>query len=199
MLTAALPAALLLVGTARADVPDPDQSIVPNVVYSPSSSFPYTVTVNSSTGALEGAVVSLVFSPAADALVCWCEGQDHPQISAVTDNLGQATFLIGGGGCVDPARLGGVVVEVFAEGVKLAEVGAVSPDAADDNGILPTSGWNPGGTCEAGLTDAVFHTVPFASGAFEFCSDMNSDGNVGLDDVVLATPDLAQGSACTAQ
>jgi hypothetical protein len=187
---------LAFASPAFSNVPDPDFSIVPNIVYTGDATYPYTVTINSSTQPLEDVMVTIIFSPAADGLACWCSGQTHPSISAITDEFGEATFFIGGGGCLDPTRLGGLVAEVFADGFKMAEPGAVSPDAVDDSGLLPTSGWNPGGTCSSGLTDAVFHTPPLSTGIYEFCSDINSDGSVLLQDAVLMTPYLALGTSC---
>ncbi len=184
------------VGVAAANIPDPGLSDVPNVIATPLASLSYVVTVNGPLGPVAGATVDLVFSGAADALVCWCAGTSHPVISAVTNAGGQATFNIAGGGCVDPARLGGTVVEVFADGIKLSEVGLVSPDAVDSGGVLPTSGWVVGPPCSVGLSDATFHTGPISSGVYEFCTDVDSDGVVALADAVLLTAPITVGETC---
>jgi len=88
-------------------------------------------------------------------------------------------------------------VEVFANGFKIAEVGVVSPDAVDDSGTLPTSGWNPAGTCHVVLADAVAHTGPIVTAVYSFCTDMNSDGLVNVADAVIVTPSIIGAPSCT--
>lgn len=200
LLASALTVGLLTASVALAGIPDPALSDVPNVYYSPGGAGEYIVTVNSSEGPVDGATVQLVFSASADALVCWCVGQTHPIIETTTAANGEASFFIGAGGCLDPAELAMLpAVEVFADGIKLAEVGAVSPDATDGAGDFPWEGWNPGGSCETGISDGVNHTAPIASGSYEFCSDVDSDGQVALSDAVTLTVDISTGSACTQQ
>lgn len=187
-----------LVASATAGIPDPALSDVPNVAASPSGALEYIVTVNSSAGPVDGAVVTIVFGTEAEGLACWCAGQTHPEISSVANSSGEASFFIAAGGCLDPSELtGSPAIEVFANGVKLAEVGMVSSDAVDNSGTFPWNGWNPGGTCEVGISDGVLHTTPIASGGSDFCSDIDSDGQVALSDAVLLTADISTGAACS--
>ena len=200
LLLAVLVAGVVMAGVANAGIPDPNLSDVPNVLYVPGGGLPYIVTVNGSEGPIDTADVQLVFSTEADGLIAWCTGQPHVGgiITAQTDASGFATFDIAAGGCIDPARtVGTPVVEVFANGIKLAEVGCVSPDAVDNNGVLPTAGWVVGGMAVVGLADASFHTPPIKSGTYEFCTDFNSDMVIGLDDASILTPWVKAGSSCT--
>lgn len=200
LVLAALTAGLLTAGFASAGVPDPGLSDAPNVIVSPQGNLEYVVTVVGSSGPIDTALVQLIFSDEADTLVCWCSGETHPLIEAVTNSAGEASFFIAGGGCVEPsATVSGLVVEVFANGIKLAEVGVVSPDAVDGAGILPTGGWNPGVSCAVGLSDATVHTAAIASGTYEFCTDIDSDLIVSLADAVTLTAPIAGGDACTAE
>jgi hypothetical protein len=195
-------AAPFLVGTlvaasAFAGIPaDPSLSTVPNVLYNPNGGIPYTVTVMSNAGPIEGSLVRIIFSDEVDQQVCWCPGQTHPVIEGTTDANGEVTFFIAAGGCLDPADYATPPVQVFADGVLLAEVGAVSPDAVDDAALLPFQGWNPGGFCNVSLTDAVFHTPPIKLGAYSFCTDFDSDGAVTLDDAVLVTAPIKRSDSC---
>jgi len=189
---------VLSAGLCFANIPDPSLSDVPNVVGSPQGTLPYTVTVVGSQGPVDTALVEIVFDAAADALVCWCTGQAHPVISGVTNAAGQVTFFIEAGGCVDPARLGSTVAEVYANGILLNSVGLTSPDAVDGTGNLPTDGgYATGGVCTVGLSDATFHTGPISSGTYEFCSDMDSDLGVALADAVLLTTPISSGETCS--
>ncbi len=200
LLLAVLVAGVVMAGVANAGIPDPALSDVPEVVFVPGGGLQYIVTVNGSAGPIDTADVQLVFSEEADTLIAWCTGQAHTGriISAQTNASGLATFDIAAGGCIDPARTAGTpVVEVFANGIKLAEVGCVSPDVVDNNGVLPTAGWNVGGTAVVGLSDASFHTPPIKSGAYEYCTDMNSDLLIGLDDASILTPYIKGGANCT--
>jgi len=183
---------------ATAGVPDPNLSTVPNVLVSPGGVMGYTVTVISTEGPVDGALVQLSFSAEAAGLVCWCQGQTQPLIEGNTDASGVVTFNIAAGGCVDPATVTTPpAVEVFANGFFLKEVGVVSPDAVDDAGLLPIDGWNPGGVCTVGLSDASFHTSPLKTGAYSFCTDMDSDLDCDLDDAVALTPGIKLGYTCT--
>lgn len=191
---------LAVAGAAFAGTPDPTLSTVPNVVVSPGGVMPYTVTVISAQGPVDGALVQLSFSTEAAGLVCWCQGQTQPLIEATTDASGVATFYISGGGCIDPSLVSSPpAVTVYANGFLLKEVGVVSVDAVDANGLLPTDGWDPGGICTAGLLDATFHTPPIANGFYSFCTDLTSDGACDLDDAVAITPGLGAGWTCTQQ
>ncbi len=200
LLLGVLVAGLLVPAAVLAGIPDPSLSDVPNVFYAPGGTQEYIVTVNGSSGPIDGATVQLVFSDEADTLIAWCVGQTHPSISATTDINGEAHFFIGAGGCVEPAATaGGLVCEVFANGVKLAEVGAVSSDAVDNAGTLPTSGWVVTSSTSVGLADASFHAAPLTSGTYSYCSDVNSDGIVGLTDATILATDIVPGSGCNIQ
>lgn len=170
-----------------AGVPDPTLSTVPNVLTVPGGTLPYAVTIVGSSGPLANANVTLVYSAAANAALCWCTGQTHPSISATTNASGVATFNISSGGCANPATIsGGVAVEVFVNSVKLKEVGQVSPDYV--NSLTPP--------CLVSLADAVQFTPPLAQSIYGFCFDLNSSLTVGLADAVIATPYFANGTSC---
>jgi hypothetical protein len=187
-------------GAAGAAIPDPANSTVPNVVYNPSGGKEYKVIVrDGSNMPLSGALVRIIFSEEADTLVCWCAGQTHPSIDATTDVNGEASFFISAGGCLDPGQFAVPPVTVYAAGVLLAEVGGVAADAVDGGGLLPHMGWNPGGSCETSLPDAVHHTPPIQLGLYSFCSDFNSDGAVNLEDAVFITDPISEGHFCVAQ
>ena len=49
------------------------------------------------------------------------------------------------------------------------------------------------------LTDASYHGEFFKTGTYNFCSDLNSDGTVALDDASLAGPGIKNSESCTAQ
>jgi hypothetical protein len=173
-------------------------SIVPNVLCSPAGTLPYAVTVKNSSGqALEGIDVTLTFTEEADDLMCWCVGgQAHPVITETTDGNGNAVFYIYAGGCLDPDSLSTPPVTVTADEVTLADVGVVSTDPVDEYQILPWNGWDPGNRCEVGLSDMAWFTPYFSVGAFHFCADFDSDEDVDMDDLNIATPDLRLGPAC---
>ncbi len=188
---------VLSVGNAMAGTPDASMSDVPNVTVSPGGTIDYVVTVRDNGGSpLSNAWVEIRMSPAANALVCWCAGQANPSVFALTGAGGEAVFALSGGGCIDPALLGGTVAEIYVDGGLLTAVGVVSPDAVDNGGLLPTSGWNPGGQCSVGLSDATFHTGPIASGAYSYCTDIDSDLAVTLTDAVILTQPISQGASC---
>ncbi len=200
LLIAALAVGAVAASAAYAGIPDPNLSVVPNVLYSPGGTLEYTVTVNGSSGPIDSATVQIVFSSESDTLICWCLGQTHPMVTATTDINGQAHFFIAAGGCVDPSLVSSPpAVEVFANGIKLSEVGAVSPDAVDAGGLLPTQGWDPQGSCVVGLSDGARHATAIKGGGADFCSDVTSDGVVALDDAVVLAAAIKSGSACTAQ
>lgn len=172
---------------AAAGIPDPTLSTIPNVIAFPGGTAAYTVTIVGVGGPIAGATVDLRYTGAGDADACWCTGQVHPTLSAVTNGSGIATFNVAGGGCLDPATIaGGIAVEVFVNDIKLKEIGQVSPDIIMD----------PAGTCEVALSDAVQFTTPLSTGAYSFCFDLNSDGAVGLTDAVIFTPPASSGAVC---
>lgn len=178
-------------------IPDPDQCTVPTVVFDPDGTVPYVVQVRDTDGdPIAGASVEISVPAAVDAMICWCSGQVHPVISATTDANGVATFTIIAGGCIDPDSLGGPAIEVYASGVKLAEVGAVSPDAVDAFGLFPWQGWNPGGVCATGLSDAVLHNASIKIRKYSYCTDLDSDGRITLIDAVLVTKPIRLSYTC---
>jgi hypothetical protein len=198
VLLTALVVGVAAVSVSFAGVPNPNLSTVPNVVTSPDGSLEYVVTVVGDEGPIDSALVQIVFSTEAAGLICWCTGQTQPLIQGATGPSGEASFFIAGGGCIDPDSVTTPpAVEVWANATKLKEVGVVSVDAVDEFQKLPHQGWDPAGTCASGLADGVFHTPPLKLGAISFCSDMDSDGDVDLDDAVLLTPGLRLGPTCT--
>jgi hypothetical protein len=197
ILLVACAAGVLLAGNAWSATPDPALSTVPNVVVEPGGSLAYRVTVVSVNGPVPGAIVRLHLTSEGDGLLGWCTSQGHPDIDATTNGSGVATFNVAGGGCLNPAALSAPPVQVFANGVLLRQVGIVSGDAVDDSGKLPTQGWNPGVNLKVALSDAVFHTAPLKTGAYNFCTDINSDGACNLTDAVILTPPIKTGHTCT--
>ena len=204
---------------AMANIPTPEDSIVPGnaVLYQrtdvivatgvPATAKSIEISVAGPTGTITGATVDIVVRTAngADGLVCWCVSgavgtfpQPHPVMTEVTDGSGEAEFTILGGGCVDPARFGDVVADVFADGIKIGETGFNSPDAVNSVGDLPTDdGYAPDASCVTGLGDAVFHTGPIANSLPEYCSDFTGDGTVDGNDAVLVTPSIVNAASCT--
>lgn len=179
----------LLIGSpaSSAGVPDPLLSTIPNVIGVPGGGLLYTVTIVGSSGPIDSANVTLVWSTAGDTATCWCSGQTHPSVAASTNSSGIATFDLHLGGCLDPATIpGGIAVEVFVNSIKLKEVGQVSPD-------LVSTTTPP---CEVALSDGVSFTAPLSSGTYSFCTDMNSDLSTGLTDAVAVTAYLASGANC---
>lgn len=188
----------LFFGRAAAQIPDPTHCTVPNVVYSPGGIYSYVVTVLDATGTpVFPCVVQIVFSAEVDSLVCWCAGQTHPIIQANTNASGDATFQIFAGGCIDPALVSAPpAIQVLANGTLIGEVGGVSPDAGDAFGRFPWNDWAPGGGCGTGISDGVYHTSPLANATYSFCTDMNSDLLISLQDAVLITLSMRAGECC---
>jgi hypothetical protein len=200
LLLGVLVAAMVVPAAVYAGIPDPSLSDAPNVLYSPGGDLEYIVTVNGSSGPIADATVQLVFSGEADTLVAWCVGQTHPTIEATTDVNGEAHFFIGAGGCIDPSQVAAPpAVEVFANGIKLNEVGAVSPDVVDAGGVLPWLGWNPGPITSVGGNDGSFLGQYFKTSVYNYCADLNSDGVVAGDDASLAGPAIKNSTGCTIQ
>jgi len=198
LLLGVLVAAMVVPAAVYAGIPDPSLSDVPNVLFSPGGDLEYIVTVNGSSGPIANATVELQFSDGADTLIAWCVGQTHPTISATTDANGEAHFFIGAGGCIDPSQISAPpAVEVFANAVKLSEVGCVSPDAVDASGLLPWQGWNPGAVASVSANDAAFLGQFFKTSVYDFCADLNSDGAVAGDDASLAAPAIKNSLSCT--
>jgi len=191
-----------MVGTAWGAVPDPENSIIPNVVFVPGGTMEYVVHIESTTGPIDSALVQLIFASgvepdASSKIICWCSGQSQPLVEATTNASGDASFFIAAGGCVDPDSVSVPPVEVVVNGFSLGFVGCVSPDAVDNDNVYPWNNWVTNGTCAAGTSDAIHHTVPFSLGTFEFCSDIDSSGDIGLADAQLSTAALGLGYSCT--
>lgn len=193
--------ALVLPASVFAGIPDPALSTVPNILTSPDGTLEYVVTVVGAEGPIDQANVEIVASTEVDGLLCWCVGQTHPTIQAFSNVNGEASFFIAAGGCVDPAVVTTPpAAEVFANGIKIGEPGWVSPDVTDNSGNKPTDvGYNPAGSCEVTVGDAVYLTGPIANATYDFCADLNTTGDVSLADALLATGPIANGASCTAQ
>ena len=198
--------AVLLAGTwgvANAGVPDPALSTVPKVLTSPghpSTSLDYVVTVVGASGPIDSALVQLVFSTEATNLICWCTGQTKPIVEKYTNASGVARFQIFGGGCLNPANVSNPPVQVFANGILLKQVGIASVDPVDDAGKLPYQvGYNPAGSCKSALSDATFITPPIKTGAANYCTDLDGDGDTDLTDALMVTPSVKQGATCEEQ
>lgn len=185
-------------------IPTPDcNEISPQLVVTPDGSIPFQVrlrTGSSCNTTVPNAQVRLVFNDAADALIAWPPGQDHPVITGTTDVTGQVTFHVAAAGCVDFHRFqGDFVVQVWAEDVLIAEVSVVGPDAVNSEGLLPTDLGTS--ICEDGissvsLSDAVFHSRSIKSALVEPCSKLtgNPADPVNLDDAVALTPFIKSGA-----
>lgn len=171
-----------------AGVPDPALSTIPNVIGSPDGSLAYRVTIVGTSGPIDSANVSLVWTVAGDTATCWCTTQTHPSVSSTTNASGVAVFNLRLGRCLNPATIpGGVAVEVFVNSIKIKEVGQVSPDVA---------GVTLGPPCAVALADAVLFTGPISSAVYSYCFDLNSDLSVGLNDAVLLTAPVSSAATC---
>lgn len=202
-------AGVLVASLAIANVPVPELSTAPNCIpISPNGALVYQVRVVGTGGPINAARVNVLFNTVGDSLVCWCAtnpyvpGSPH-SFFANTNASGNATFNLRGGGCVEYnlAAIPGdrnYAAEVFADFVKLAETGAVSPDAVDNSGRVSTDSpvWNPGASCATGLSDAVRHTTPLSSATYAWCTDINCDRAVTLADATILTPFLSQATTC---
>lgn len=212
-------AALAAVGVvvaslASANVPNPELSTVPKCLpLAPNGGLVYTVRIVGTGGPIAASRVQVLFNTVGDSLVCWCNGtgpaydpnlaNPRHSFSANTNGSGVATFSLFGGGCIQNqlAAIPGdknFAGEVFADFVKMQEFGTVSPDAVDNNGRLATATvvWNPGASCQTGLSDAVRHTTPLANATYAWCTDINCDRAVTLGDASILTPFLAQATSC---
>jgi hypothetical protein len=197
---------------ASANVPVPNLSTVRDCVgLSPNGALVYSVTIIGTQGPINAATVEIRFNVPGDTLTCWCSVVPDPggvptthSFFANTNAGGVATFNLRGGGCIERGLTAipgsnEFAGEVFAQGVKMAEFGTVSPDAVDGAGRLPTQTpglWDPAGTCATALADAVQHTTPLATSTYEWCTDINCDDVVGLTDATILTPFLAGSAAC---
>jgi len=166
----------------------------------------YNVTIVGSGGPVASSAIQIRMITAGDTLACWCNGLPGPRpyvFQQSTNTMGQARFVIGGGGCVQYglASIPGTIDyagEVYADGVRMQEIGIVSSDAVDAAGrrATDTPRWNPGGSCGAGISDAVEHTGPLANDLYDWCTDFNCDAATGVADAVIVTPFLAGAASC---
>jgi hypothetical protein len=193
---------------SAATIPDPGIVVAPDVLtITPDGSFGYTVTLIGDSGPRPNTPVELHFSPEAEALIAWAEGQEHPLITGTTDQNAQVTFYIAGAGCIDWDRFAGTgpyIVQVRSEGDILNEPMVNSPDAVNSAGQLPTQLGTS--ICEDGrinvaLSDAVFHTAPIKQGLVEPCSKLTSpfDDPVGIGDAVLITTYVMSGASAACE
>jgi hypothetical protein len=213
-------AGALLASPVLAGLPDPSLSTVPPIMMVPNNSqsvstqavnsLGYTVTVVGQQGPVANAVVQITFSPQAEDLIAWCNGLDGAPTSprpltATTDGAGQATFRISGGGCIVPGQVTPWTAEVSANGVVLrTDAAIISMDAVNTVGqttaVSGTSNCDPQGAgfeTRVGLSDAVFHTGPFATGTFNPCSDFTGDNVISTADAVIATQFITDSNSCT--
>lgn len=195
---------------ASANVPVPALSNVPRCLQLHPTVGPvaaqYKVTILGTGGPINASAVQVRMITVGDTLACWCTPQvgTRPYVfSATTNAAGFAAFAIKGGGCIQyglaaiPGNLD-YAGEVFADGIRMQEFGTVSSDAVDNTGKRATDSprWNPGGTCAAGLADAVEHTNPLALAAYDYCTDFNCDNASGATDAVIVTPFLSGAASC---
>jgi len=202
-----LAASALLASPARAQIPTPDcNEVSPQLVVTPDGSVPFTVRLRAGPSCnitVPSVPVRLVFNAAADALIAWPPGQDHPEITGTADVTGEAVFHVAGAGCVDLNRFqGDFVVQVWADDILIAEVSVVSPDAVNSEGLLPTdlgTSICEDGVSAVGLSDAVFHSRSIKNALVEPCSKVTGDPSdpVNLDDAVALTPFVKAGSSIT--
>lgn len=202
-----LAALALFVAPVHANIPDPGLSTTDDVIRllpaNPGganvlSTTSITVVVNGPSGPVIGSNVEVRFSAFSEPLICWCSGQAHPIASGTTDGTGTVVFQIFGGGCVDPADANAsaaVVAEVFADGIKLAELGAVSYDVVNTAGEF-YDGSNFDLSCATGLSDATFHSSAIV-GSYNYCSDMDGDGDVDVSDASGIADHIVNATSCT--
>ena len=193
---------------AVSDVPIPPCSIVPPLItISPDGSIPFTIKhyFFGCEDPVVGALVTLQFSPEADALIAWAPGQDH-QLVTTTDANGEATFNVSGAGCIDLSRFTPTtyISLVKADGILIGTPMVNSPDAVNSQGLLPTElGTNicENGESEIGLSDAVFFTGPIKLGLVEPCAKFVGppDEPVHLGDAVIITPFIKEGASFVCQ
>jgi hypothetical protein len=178
---------LLAASVCWGGVPDPALSTVPNVVGAPGGGLAYAVTIVGSSGPIDSANVTLVWTTAGDTATCWCPTQVHPTVTATTNASGVATFDLKLGGCLEPATIpGGVGVNIYVNSIAFAQRGQVSPDVVSTHAP----------PCAVALADAVNFTPHLAGAVYGYCYDLNSDLSVGLTDAVMFTPYAASAAHC---
>jgi hypothetical protein len=181
---------VLLVPSPGAAQPDLATSTVPNVFVAPvTGATTLFILLDAGGVPIPPAVIDLVWPPAAAAMTCDCMGSPIPLATTVSAPDGTASFTIAGGGCIDPAT-DGTGIDIMVDGVYFTTVGQVSPDL-----VTPTGA--PAPDCAVGLADAVTVTGPLATGIYDFCIDVDSNGVVGLTDAIAMTPFIAGAAICT--
>jgi len=218
-------AVLALAVPAVANIPDAALSVVPTfVTIAPDgggTTVNVTVQVNGALGGVDGAWVTIEFSPDATALIAWSDpvpgGADVPiqtcpsrVYAKAANSSGTAVFHIAGGGCVvEPAYVGTIYVsEIKADDIVLAQREVNSPDAVNGSGYLPTDDdpANPGNpigpVCDSGvmsvsLADAVFHAPVVKQGTYGKCSDLSAPygGTIDLGDAGVITVYIKSGAS----
>jgi hypothetical protein len=212
---------VLAASSALAGIVDPALSSVPNLVFCPTADVTYKVTAMSSLGPVVGATIEVRVNTTANGAnpkICWCTvgGQatsggtkksttSTVSFTSTTNGVGVAEFKIAAGGCV--THLVGVrFVEVFGNSIKIGQVGAISPDAVDQTGKLPTdTGYAPNDgapipapACVVGLSDTSYLTPAFKGTVFNVCGDFAFPyAVVGLSDVTTFTPHIKGAHACS--
>jgi hypothetical protein len=78
----------------------------------------------------------------------------------------------------------------------MKQVGVVSPDALHMNKLPTDPGAQPCSPCYADMRDARFHERAVKLGIYDFCSDMNGNGAVAIDDGVTIENRLKALSSC---
>jgi hypothetical protein len=201
---------LLVAATAFANIPVPEDCVVPEAItVTPNADFGYTVTVNGTQGPVDGSFVELRFSATAEAILCFCVGQDHPAITDFTDSNGDVTFYVAGGGCIQYNDIpGDLVAQIIADGTEIGRAFVNSPDNVNSQGKLylardpndpdPTYVADP--VCEVAVGDAVYATGPISTGDPDFCVNYTPPYDDGVDvaDAVIFTDYIVNGVSCTA-
>jgi len=194
-------------GGASAQIPEPDESHVPDhVTITPDGAFEYAVQIIRYGAPVADVSVVIRFSATATRLIAWSDGAgdvpSHPETEAepyreytrVTDANGEAGFHIAGGGCIEisdfPSPI--YIAQVRAGGVILMEPQVNSPDAVDDGGRLCTdlgTCIEQGGFTSVSASDAAYHAPSVKQGLVNPCSDFTEpfgDAITAADATVLA-------------
>jgi len=201
LLPLALVLGLLLATPALADVPSPQDSSVPDMLTlgardasgAVDPSHPFSIVVRHFGGRpFPSASVVLDFSGCSDLRIC--TDQSDPNVivdcasrtvRALTDNLGQLTFRVGGGAANPGGAPGstGPALNVFANGVLLKTVRVAALDENGENGM-------DGNDHSAWLAD-------FMSGQQFARSDYDGDGVLTGNDLSLWLAAFFSGTSAT--
>jgi hypothetical protein len=197
-------AALAIVSTgAMANIPDPGLSVVPDfITITPDGNFDVVLVINGQLGPVQGAVVTIQFSPDATRLVAWsdpvqngdvpshleCTAEPYRTYTSVADVNGEAHFHIAGGACIEDAPYAAAngtlyITHIEADHVPMKESQVNSPDVVDGSGNKCTyTQINPNGvsTCDingvstVSANDGAYHAPQFKNGLVDVCSDFTS-------------------------